>query len=442
MVVPSYVEHVLAALPYSVPGGRAGRIVVDVDMDRLTILVGPNASGKTAVLEALGYALAMHFDAKRSALGIALTTTLRPRSRMPPVFVGRLTLSAGVSIAGFATEVVHPLLLEAENRIREMLRVVLGEASKRVMEVLKRDMDSQVVSELPSLPLKYIGPTARLAGARYLLGLAREFAGRDIDIAANRLYTPSIKPVVTESEVAKEISRMLWYPPKYMRFKILYTLDQEKAITKSVLIENPRGFVIIKRRGKQRVSPELAVFHPGFIYWKGVFERLYAEHIHGGLVNEEKAIEILRRYIDWVKGFELVGTTLHLKSVYGDSVSVYSLSDGHRVAAFITLLYATARSPTLFLIDTPEAFVHPDGLTIVADFIAQLVAGGNQVVVATQSIEFLRELLKSAESSGVLDNTLVQRIALTSDGVVKARGRWGGRTSLRSIEELGADLRR
>ena len=90
----SYVEHVLAALPYRVSGSRVSSIIVDVDMDRLTILVGPNASGKTAILEALGFALAMHLDAKHSVLGIALTTTLRPRAHMPQVFVGKLTLTS------------------------------------------------------------------------------------------------------------------------------------------------------------------------------------------------------------------------------------------------------------------------------------------------------------------------------------------------------------
>ncbi len=137
----SYVEHVLAALPYRVSGSRVSSIIVDVDMDRLTILVGPNASGKTAILEALGFALAMHLDAKRSVLGIALTTTLRPRAHMPQVFVGKLTLSSGASFASFAIEIVHPLLLEAESRIGEMLRNVLGEASHRVLAELKKDYE-------------------------------------------------------------------------------------------------------------------------------------------------------------------------------------------------------------------------------------------------------------------------------------------------------------
>ncbi len=261
-------------------------------------------------------------------------------------------------------------------------------------------------------------------------------------MAANRLYAPSIRSVVTEDEAEKEISRILWYPPKLMRIKILYAIDREEVVAKSILIENPRGFVVIKRRSAQRGFPELAVLHPSFIYWRGAFERVYSEHIHGGLANEEKAVEILRRYIEWVKGFELVGTVLHLKSVYGDRVPVYSLSDGHRVAAFMALLYAIARPPALFLIATPEAFVHPDGLPIIADFIARLVVEGNQIAVATQSIEFLDELLKRVESCNLLNDTLVLRTILTSDGVVKARGRWSGRAALRSIEELGADLRR
>lgn len=49
---------VKAWLPYTVPD-RAQGIVVDVDgLSQLTVLVGPNASGKTAVLEVAGYFLA------------------------------------------------------------------------------------------------------------------------------------------------------------------------------------------------------------------------------------------------------------------------------------------------------------------------------------------------------------------------------------------------
>ena len=123
-------------------------------------------------------------------------------------------------------------------------------------------------------------------------------------------------------------------------------------------------------------------------------------------------------------------------------MSIYELSDGHRVAAFMALLYAIARQPSTVLVDTPEAFVHPDGLTVVADFIASLAASGSQVIVATQSIEFLRGLLRRARERGVLDSTSVQRLAISRDGVARTVARWSGEASLSSIEELGADLRK
>ena len=81
----------------------------------------------------------------------------------------------------------------------------------------------------------------------------------------------------------------------------------------------------------------------------------------------------------------------------GHVVSVYKLSDGHRIAVFLSFLYALHEKESVFLIDAPEAFVHPDGLRVVPDFISGLADMGNQVVVATQSIEFLKRLLGSAE---------------------------------------------
>ncbi|NPA96893.1 MAG: hypothetical protein GXO32_04775 [Crenarchaeota archaeon] len=42
----SYVKRVVASLPYSVPGSGLSYVVVDVALDRLSVLVGPNASGR------------------------------------------------------------------------------------------------------------------------------------------------------------------------------------------------------------------------------------------------------------------------------------------------------------------------------------------------------------------------------------------------------------
>jgi len=188
--------------------------------------------------------------------------------------------------------------------------------------------------------------------------------------------------------------------------------------------------------------PQVVVFHPGFIYKPRVFESYYYTFAHKGFPNEEKAISLLRKYIKWLRGFELLSKKLHIKDEYGRRISVYNLSDGQRIAVFMSLLYAISKPPMLFLIDTPEAFVHPDGLSIIADLIVHLVAEKNQVIIATQSVEFLEELLKRGEEHDILNKTLVERVALTKEGLVYAKGKWSGYASRNILRELGIDLRR
>jgi len=93
-------------------------------------------------------------------------------------------------------------------------------------------------------------------------------------------------------------------------------------------------------------------------------------------------------------------------------------------------------------VDTLEAFVHPDGLAIVADVLVRLVARGNQVIIATQSIEFLYEVLRKSKEHGVEEEAVVQRLRMSPEGGVEAFAEWSSLTALQSLEKLGADLRR
>jgi len=271
--------------------------------------------------------------------------------------------------------------------------------------------------------------------------LVQKFMGKSIDIAVSYYFRRPLRFHVMEYNRLEYLSRALLRLRGRVNIKLAYIL-QDDFLRRSLVIENTYSIITIRERMFKANYPEVIVFHPGFIYSRGVFEQLYHMYAREHLVNERESIRLLRNYIEWVDGYEILDGELNVKTIDGKRVSVYKLSDGQRVAVFIGLLYAIAKPPILFLIDTPEAFTHPDGLPIVADFIARLVAEGNQVVVATQSIEFLEELLMKAEQHSILNDTIVQRVMLTNDGIVKAKGKWGGEISLRSIKELGADLRR
>ena len=80
----------------------------------------------------------------------------------------------------------------------------------------------------------------------------------------------------------------------------------------------------------------------------------------------------------------------------GTALPMHAMGDGFK-AAFVLL--AAARRHELLLLDTPEAFQHHKGLAAIAEgLVAAASRWGNQIILATQSLELLDLLLdKSAE---------------------------------------------
>ncbi len=438
------VNRIRAALPYKPPDTRVEYVWIDMGLDGLTVLVGPNASGKTTVLESLGYTVSGLLKITAGILGIALTSTLRPRKGVPIPMVGNVLLGES-RVSSAYVEPMHPLDFEAKRKTWSMARHVLGNEAPLLLREIENDINRSEVLRLEEV-IEKLPRGSLLMGERrkefyhLLTELITEILGQDVDVLVGRLLRRGAFFAVGKGHLVRHI---LLYKPQV---RILYNLGEGEVMDKALLLESIGGIAIVRRKNSEVIKgPRILVFHPGFVYLRGTFEglyRMYVKDMREGLPNEKESLSILRKYLDWVEGYELISNELHLKDRYGRGVSVYDLSDGHRVAVFMGLLYAISKPPSLILVDTPESFVHPDGLPVIADFLVNLVAKDNQVVVATQSMEFLNELLVRARQYGVLDHTSVQKVGLSSEGSVRVTGKWSGDVGLRSIEELGADLRR
>ncbi len=448
-----YVSHIRAALPYEPPGTEARYLRIDLDLDRLTILVGPNASGKTAVLEAIGYIMSGLLEPTYCSLGLSLTTTLRPRKFMPSPIVGTVTLNSSSKVSTLYIKLTDLLSIHAEDKFLEMIYFALGAKADFLLREIEKDVSNNKDRILKLLEIKRLERLEKIRKAK----LVRKKLSESIEILTvfdisflrsleeKRLITELISNITGQSidKIEKEMIKHILLSYHLKGMKILYNINEFNSIDKAFVVEGIFDIVVFERKHEETVDYlRAAVFHPGFVYKRGVFERMYRAYIYEGLPNEKESIHILKKYIEFVDGYELVGKRLHIRTVNGRRIPVYSLSDGYRVAVFMGILYAISKPPVLFLIDTPEAFVHPDGLPVIADLIAHLVAEGNQVIVATQSMEFLEELLVRAKEHGIIDYTSVQRVMLTREGIVKVKGGWSGEVGLESIRELGADLRR
>jgi len=111
-------KNVEAILPYALPSIGSRYLRVDVELNKLTILVGPNASGKTSVLEALGYIASAHLSALHSVLSLSLVTTLRPRDYMPAPMGGTIVIDSK-QITSLYMEPMYPLILKAKPELKK-----------------------------------------------------------------------------------------------------------------------------------------------------------------------------------------------------------------------------------------------------------------------------------------------------------------------------------
>lgn len=432
------IEGVAAYLPY-VSEGRLKGLEIDVEgLRRLTIIVGRNASGKTSLLEALGYTMAVTGHREVIASSLAMIRTMRPHASIPSLFVGMLRETRASGQAGLLVEATNPLLLDRmfthvrRYRIGRVIRLgaydaILHDATRAAMRLYRgfderlRGAEEESLSRFPPLPLRL--------ELDKLPRILRDILGHDYELST---FTPF--------GLRKDT---LPYPWLYVeRSYLAYIIQDGRALLRAIVFDAIKGLVVAVRRVSVRTIGGVLVFHPGFAYRPFMFESLYYDSVkQRGLPRERDAVRLLRAFIPWFSGFELIGRELHVRSTYGRRISVYRLSDGQRAAVLLGLLYAASPRGSLALVDTPEAFVHPDGLEAVAGLVVSMVAEGNQVLVATQSIEMLKALLHAAREAGVLGETVVKHLRLVR-GRVTVKGSWEGEDALGMVEELALDLRR
>ena len=118
------------------------------------------------------------------------------------------------------------------------------------------------------------------------------------------------------------------------------------------------------------------------------------------------------------------------------TLPILAMGDGFK-AAVVLLSYSLGKG--FLLLDTPEAFQHPRGLKAVSKALA--AAGdrlGTQVILATQSLEFLDMLLDECDQKGVGLN--VYRFGYSEGRVVVYRPLSLPKAK-ESRELIGADLR-
>ena len=116
---------------------------------------------------------------------------------------------------------------------------------------------------------------------------------------------------------------------------------------------------------------------------------------------------------------------------------MFAMGEGFKAAM---VLLSHALSPGLLLLDTPEAFQHIGGLEVLSKSIAGAAGGpGSQVIIATQSLEFLDILLRDCQEREV--EVSVTRFEHKDESIVTYRP-ISGYDTLEDRRLIGVDPRR
>ncbi len=422
-------DAISSYLPYTSNGGLVEGLNIDVrGFKGLTIIVGRNASGKTALLESIGYSMALLGDTQYTAQSLELLKTMRPTRSLPSIFTtsiqqGRRTV-AGIMIR------LDPLGVEKMlDNLRKKDIIWHEMITRKTYTRLTRDTN-RILSLLYEAKRR-----SRRRVRRRPRGIDQ---GTLSQILKEVLGSYEIHFFSSSTGRRSQLLRPILVRDAYLA----YTMQDGKLFLAMLVFDTRGGPLVAVKPGLSRLPGSMMVFHPGFAYFLRVFTLLYMENVEKGLPREDEAVQMLQSFIPWLNGFELVGRTLYVKSRHeGKRLNINRLSDGQRAAALLGLLYAMAPRGSVVLIDTPEAFVHPDGIDTVAKLIARMVHEGNQVLVATQSAEMLREILSAANSEDVLEDTVVKHLQIR-EGRVVAKGSWEGSAAYGMVSELSLDLRR
>ena len=121
----------------------------------------------------------------------------------------------------------------------------------------------------------------------------------------------------------------------------------------------------------------------------------------------------------------------------GGVYPMFAMGEGFKAAM---VLLSHALSPGLLLLDTPEAFQHIGGLEVLSKSIAGAAGGlGSQVIIATQSLEFLDILLRDCQEREV--EVSVTRFEHKDESIVTYRP-ISGYDTLEDRRLIGVDPRR
>ncbi|HEX8450527.1 MAG TPA: AAA family ATPase [Longimicrobium sp.] len=343
--------------------GSAG---VEIDLQPLNVLIGPNASGKSNLLEALGALRAAPVD---------LAAYFRERGGIGE-YIRRGAGSSGV--ARIQTFVDYPqfLKLGAEQNLRYELAF---EQVNYRLELVGEEIGSprfHVANATTDYPAVYHSGRAGAliaaydaeSGSRRMIEINRQDLKPNQSILAQR-KDPVAYPEL--SHLAASFESIALFQEWNFGRRNLARMGQGADLPVDFLLPDSSNLVLVLHDLVQRRDT------------RGTVEK-YLRHVH----------EAAERIITKIQGGVV---QLYVEERGGEQISAYRLSDGTLRYLSLLAILCHPEPPQLICIEEPELGLHPDILPTIAELLKE-ASKRTQLIVTTHSDALVSALSDVPES--------------------------------------------
>ncbi len=404
--------------------GYRGIKEVDISLRRINLIIGPNNTGKSAILEAAGILLSKdsHFtDAKGTNLFDHLIST----KKYEPQFFVNVEYNKAIIKSGKLE-----IYIEYQKKGLPSDTIV----STHMIELLKENIQQKVLREFP---LGY-----NFAVEKVLSSFARELEIEDrnkVRSAITRLarkYKMNIDKIVEQSvRQFLEKSKLILYSPStlfvYLPTSLRFPVDAGfgRYYVNISYLKHPSTMSNFSNivLGLQRASSVESIY------------KLYDRLVELGKINS--AIEVIKRSVPYIIDIRKTESDkiYVLSSLTTKPIPLTSMGDG-----FISLLEIAFSSGFIddgvILLEEPELYLHPGFARIASETILHN-SESKQFIITTHSLDFITDILSVANYTDKLDYMNVIRIHRREDIPDLVVETLPGEQALEEIESIGVDLR-
>ena len=404
--------------------GYRGLRELNISLNSINVVVGPNNTGKSAILEAMALVTLKDNDFVDTK-GDNVANYLVRRKKYPIEFIVNMDADAAIIETddlslkieyfpqGLPHEEAYKISGFLENKISDLIGVDTFKIA-RALDLFAREIKFENREVIQKAIPKVL---------RQLM-LPEENERREIIEHTMELIVRNPKLLFTSEKTLHiflpkpptlEFSYKLNFVGVSSLFDRFITIDSERQ-------KNPENVIFsFQRTGTETI------------------QKLYGELVKRGTINS--AISLIRDFVPYVLDIRMVESKeiFVLTEFLKESISINSMGDGFISLIRMIFLFGLVKDG-LIILEEPEISLHPGFIDIISNVMVSNTQN-NQILMSTHSIDFIENLLEVAEQQNRLDTINIIRLHRREDVHDIFAEVLSGKEALEEIEAIGTDLR-